>query len=244
MEQSAFAEMARTDEVHWWFKARRRIIASVITRYLPLQSNARIFEVGCGTGSNLTFLSAFGQLTGIEPDQGARAFATARCTVPVIEGFLPDGLPIADKSADMIVMLDVLEHIDGDLAALKAIASKLKPGARLLVTVPALPGLWSHHDQEHHHKRRYTAKTLQHVITESGLELEKLSYFNTLLFPIIAGVRALKAAFGNSEPDTGVPSPWLNSTLAAIFGLERFLIGRIPMPIGVSLIMIARKKAA
>jgi SAM-dependent methyltransferase len=243
MEQSAFAEMARTDEVHWWFKARRKIIASVITRELHLKADADIVEVGCGTGSNLSFLSAFGHLIGIEPDAGARAFCKGRSSVPVIEGYLPNGLPIDNQSADMIVMLDVLEHIDDDLAALLAIKQKLKPGARLLVTVPALPLLWSAHDQEHHHKRRYTARTLRAVVSESGLELEKLCYFNTLLLPMIAAVRGLKALTGNKNVDTGVPSRWLNTTLEAIFGLERYLVGRVPMPIGVSLMMIARAKS-
>jgi SAM-dependent methyltransferase len=242
MEQSAFAEMARTDEVHWWFKARRKIISSVITRDLHLKADANIVEVGCGTGSNLSFLSTFGHLIGIEPDAGARAFCEGRSSVPVVEGYLPNGLPIDDQSADMIVMLDVLEHIDDDLAALLAIKRKLKPGARLLVTVPALPLLWSAHDQEHHHKRRYTARTLRAVVNQSGLELEKICYFNTLLLPMIAAVRGLKALTGNKSVDTGVPSNWLNATLESIFGLERYLVGRVPMPVGVSLMMIARAK--
>jgi SAM-dependent methyltransferase len=158
----------------------------------------------------------------------------------VLEGYLPHDLPIADCGADMIVMLDVLEHIDDDLAALKAVSGKLKPGARLLVTVPALPALWSVHDEEHHHKRRYTAQTLRDVVAKSGLELEKISYFNTLLLPLIAGLRGLKALTGNTKPDTGVPPSWLNATLEAIFGFERHLIGRLPMPLGVSLFMVAR----
>jgi SAM-dependent methyltransferase len=168
--------------------------------------------------------------------------SASRASVPILEGYLPDGLPIENQSADMVVMLDVLEHIDDDLGALKAVSRKLKSGARLLVTVPALPFLWSVHDQEHHHKRRYTAQTLRAVVEQSGLELEKISYFNTLLFPLIAGVRGLKAMTGNTQPDTGVPAPWLNSILTTIFGLERFLVGRFPLPIGVSLMMVARAK--
>jgi SAM-dependent methyltransferase len=240
MERSAYAEMAAIDEVHWWYRARRKIIASLISREIHLRPDASIVEIGCGTGSNLSFLSAFGSLTGIEPDEGARTFAKARSNVPVIEGRLPNGLPIDPQSADMIVMLDVLEHIDDDLGALQAIAQKLKPGARLLVTVPALPSLWSAHDLEHHHKRRYTANALRDVVSQSGLAVEKISYFNTLLLPLIAAVRAIKSLTGSKTSDTGVPSSWLNKTLETIFGLERFAIGRVPFPLGVSLILIAR----
>jgi SAM-dependent methyltransferase len=243
MERSAYAEMAAIDEIHWWYKARRKIIASLISREIHLRPDATIVEIGCGTGSNLSFLSRFGRLTGIEPDEVARTFAKARSQVPVIEGRLPDGLPINDQSAEMIVMLDVLEHIDDDLGALRAITQKLKPGGRLLLTVPALPSLWSAHDLEHHHKRRYTDRTLRAVVMDSGLELEKISYFNTLLLPLIAAVRGIKSLTGNSTPDTGLPATWLNKVLEAVFSLERFMIGRVPLPLGVSLVMIARARS-
>lgn len=243
MERSAYAEMAAIDEIHWWYKARRKIIASLISREIHLRPDATIVEIGCGTGSNLSFLSRFGRLTGIEPDEVARTFAKARSQVPVIEGRLPDGLPINDQSAEMIVMLDVLEHIDDDLGALRAIGQKLKPGGRLLLTVPALPSLWSAHDLEHHHKRRYTDQTLRAVVMDSGLELEKISYFNTLLLPLIAAVRGIKSLAGNSTPDTGLPATWLNKVLEAVFSLERFMIGRVPLPLGVSLVMIARARS-
>jgi hypothetical protein len=104
--------------------------------------------------------------------------------------------------------------------------------------------MWSKHDVEHHHKRRYTMASLQAVVEKSGLELQKISYYNTLLLPLIAAIRGVKALLGNTEPDTGVPPRWLNAILEAIFGLEQFLIGRIPMPLGVSLIMVSRAKPA
>jgi SAM-dependent methyltransferase len=182
MDRAAFAEMAATDETHWWFKARRAILEEVILRLIKPCQNAQIVEIGCGTGSNLQFLTRFGQLTGIEPDDEARAFAAARSSATVVAGFLPAGLPVADGSADMAAMLDVLEHIDDDLSALKAVATKLKPGAALLITVPAFPFLWSAHDVLHHHKRRYTAKTLRQVIVASGLVPEKVSYFTRFYF--------------------------------------------------------------
>jgi SAM-dependent methyltransferase len=240
MERSAYAEMAAIDEGHWWYRARRRIVAEMIIRYVKPSPGASIAEIGCGTGSNLPVLEKFGTLTAVEPDSEARIYAATRSNATIVEGRLPNALPLLDSSLDLAVMLDVLEHVDDDVAALKAVASKLKPGASFLLTVPALPVLWSPHDEEHHHKRRYTAASLRAVIAEAGLKIELLSYFNTLLFPLIAGVRWLKNLTGSKEVDTGMPSAWLNSTLEGIFAFERGMIGRVPMPVGVSIVVIVK----
>ncbi len=238
MERSAYAEMAAIDEGHWWYRARRRIVAEMIMRYVKPTKGFSIAEIGCGTGSNLPVLEKFGHLIAVEPDAQARLFAAKRSKAPVVQGRLPDQLPLIDKSIDLAVMLDVLEHVVDDVAALKAVATKLKPGARFLLTVPALPILWSPHDEEHHHKRRYTAKTLRAVMEQAGLKIVMMSYFNTLLFPLIAGIRWMKNLTGSKHVDTGMPPPWLNRLLEGIFAAERALIGRLPLPIGVSLVVI------
>ena len=238
MERSAYAEMAAIDEGHWWYRARRRIVAQMITRYVKPTKGFNIAEIGCGTGSNLPMLEKFGHLTAVEPDVQARLFAAKRSRVTIVQGKLPHELPLTDASLDLAVMLDVLEHVDDDIAALKAVSAKLKPGGRFLLTVPAMPFLWSPHDEEHHHKRRYTAKTLRAAIAQAGLKVEVMSYFNTLLFPMIAGVRWIKNLTGSKAVDTGMPAGWLNKTLEGIFAFERNLIGRVAMPVGVSLVVI------
>jgi SAM-dependent methyltransferase len=241
MERSAYAEMAATDEGHWWYRGRRAIVSDMISRFVRLPSNAQIAEIGCGTGSNLPMLARFGTVTAIEPDGEARAFAATRSNALIKNGLLPDGLPLDDQSLDLAVMLDVLEHVEDDVAALKAVAAKLKPDATFFLTVPALPILWSPHDEEHHHKRRYTPSSLRKVMEEAGLKVHKISYFNMLLFPMIAGVRWLKNLTGSKKVDTGMPPPWLNRIFEAVFASERNLIGRIPMPIGVSLVIIVSR---
>jgi SAM-dependent methyltransferase len=242
MERSAYEEMAATDEVHWWYRARRRIVSDVIERFIQPPADSQIAEIGCGTGANLAVLERFGALTGVEPDAQARAFAQTRSHATILEGYLPDELPFSDASLDLAVMLDVLEHVDDDVAALKAVAAKLRPGARFLLTVPAMTIPWSSHDDAHHHKRRYSVETLTAAFHAAGLKVERLSYFNTLLFPLIAGVRWTKNALNSTSADTNMPPAWLNSILEAIFSCERALIGRIPMPIGVSLMAIVRRQ--
>jgi SAM-dependent methyltransferase len=242
MERSAYAEMAAIDEGHWWYRARRTVVGAVITRFVTLPDRAKIVEIGCGTGSNLPVLTRFGDVTAIEPDAIARKFAATRSDAVVVEGRLPNQLPIDDASQDLAVMLDVLEHVDDDVGALKAVAAKLAPNARFLLTVPAVPSLWSPHDEEHHHKRRYTKANLTEVIEKAGLQVEMISYFNTLLFPLIATVRWSKNLLGSKAVDTGMPAQWLNALLEGIFGLERAMVGRWPMPIGVSLIVIVKAR--
>lgn len=241
MERAVYAEMAALDEAHWWFRGRRRIVATLLTRLGLPQGARRIVEIGCGTGANLSTLDRFGDLTGVEPDAEARAHATRRSSVQVLPGHLPDGVPVADGSADLVVMLDVLEHVGDDVAALKAVREKLGPDARVLITVPALPMLWSSHDEAHHHHRRYTARTLRAALVEAGLTPVLLSHFNTLLFPLIALARLAKALTGDKGADTGLPSGPVNRMLEAIFASERHALGRVPMPIGVSLVAVARR---
>jgi SAM-dependent methyltransferase len=244
MERSAYAEMAAIDETHWWYRARRAIVADVITRYVAPGKDAKIAEIGCGTGSNLPVLSKFGKLTAIEPDKIAREFAAKRSDATILEGRLPHEIPLNDASLDLAVMLDVLEHVDDDVGALRAVGAKLKPGASFVLTVPAVPSLWSPHDLEHHHKRRYTAASLREVLGKADLDIKVISYFNTLLFPLIAGVRWMKNLTGDKSLDTGLPSPWLNNLLEKIFAAETSLIGRFPMPIGVSLMVVVTPRPA
>ena len=202
-------------------------------------ASPRILEIGCGSGGNFPLLQSFGQLEAVECDGEALALARAR-GVTVHEGSLPRNLPQAGVF-DLVVLLDVLEHVVEDVPSVAAIAGKLAPGGRLLVTVPAMPWLWSAHDKVHHHQRRYTRTSLRAAIAEGGLEVEKIGYFNTLLFPMAVFNRALKQARGDDSGDDHMPSPLVNRSLQMIFSSEKHLVGRVPMPFGLSLFTIARR---
>ncbi len=244
MDRAVFDRMAELDQNHWWFTARRRILSSVITRIVRPPANARVLELGCGTGHNLDMLGQFGVVEASELDDHARALAAQRLGRSVAKVALPDLNQFEPDSYDLIALLDVLEHVPDDKGSLAAILTRLKPGGALLVTVPANPWMWSAHDVAHHHHRRYRKAEIAALATAAGFEVDLLSPFNTMLFPLIAGVRALGKLRGHDSADDALPSGPVNRALDAIFGAEAKLIGRLPFPFGVSLIAVLRRPAA
>jgi SAM-dependent methyltransferase len=235
MERVVFERMAEQDEVHWWYVARRRILHRLIAREVKLPKDARILEIGCGTGHNFAMLSRFGRLDAVEVDNEARALASRRLGHAVGSAPLPDLTGIPDRTYHLIALLDVLEHVDEDRAALERIATKLAPEGRILVTVPAYSWMWSAHDIAHHHKRRYSKQALRGVVEAAGLRAVRLGYFNSLLFPVAAVVRIAGNVLGRTGSDDKMPPAPLNRIFQTIFGLESYLVGRVPLPAGVSL---------
>lgn len=239
MDRAVYDRMAEIDRDHWWFVARRKIVAALIERHRPKPGPLRILEVGCGTGSNIAMLRGFGAVDAIEPDDGARALAEARSGLSIKGGYLPDGVALEDGRYDLIVLLDVLEHIPADRAALASLKAKLAPGGRIIVTVPAMPWLWSAHDAAHHHQRRYTARTLTEVFTDAGLKLRHRTYFNSLLFPLIVAARAIGKLSGREGGDDAMPPRAINKLLEILFGAERYWVAARRLPFGVSLAAVA-----
>ena len=243
MDRAVFDRMAELDQDHWWFIARRRILASVIERIVKPPKKARVLEVGCGTGHNLAMLGKYGVLEACELDDCARALAAKRLGREIKRARLPDLSMFERSRYDVVALLDVLEHVPDDVASLKAILKRLKPGGALVVTVPANPWMWSAHDVAHHHFRRYSRRELQRVVREAGFEVQLLSFFNTLLFPLVAAARAVGKVTRKESADDSLPSAPANAVLEKIFGLEAGMVGRMPMPFGVSLVAVLRRPA-
>ncbi|MBI5255465.1 MAG: methyltransferase domain-containing protein [Burkholderiales bacterium] len=240
MRPEVYREMAAVQASHWWFAARRRILARLIPPLLP-DAQAEILEIGCGTGANLALLAGLGRLSAMEYEPEAAALARALGVCPVQPGGLPAPVPFDDGRFALVCLLDVLEHIADDRAALARAARLLAPGGRLLVTVPAYRWLWSAHDTAHQHHRRYTAASLRGVAEAAGLRVQRIGHFNTLLFPLIALARLaqrLRGAADAEGSDARLPPAPLNQLLEAVFASERFVLPRVLLPFGVSVLAV------
>ena len=243
MDSALYPRIAEVEGSHWWFAGRRAICDRMLDR-MKLPADALILELGCGTGGNFPMLAQRGQLYAVDENETALAFAATRRLAKLVHGCLPGQIPFAGGCFDLVVMTDVLEHLDDDEGSLCAARFSLKPGGRLLITVPALRWLWSEHDATHHHRRRYNAADLRRRLVNAGFAIDYLSYYNFLLFPVIAAVRLLQrlrpaAGNGNGRHDLTMPSRYLNALLFHTFSCERLLLGRLHLPLGVSLIALA-----
>ncbi|HEX6783528.1 MAG TPA: class I SAM-dependent methyltransferase [Sphingomicrobium sp.] len=239
MERVVYEQMAELDDRHWWYRARREVLAHLIRREACLPKDAKILELGCGTGHNLAMLGSFGHVDGLELDEQARALSERRLGRKVMSAPLPELAGVPDRSYDLIGAFDVIEHIDDDVAALASIAEKLKPTGKFVMTVPAHQWMWSAHDVVNHHKRRYSKRDLKALIEGSPMKLERVGYFNSLLFPLAVAQRAASKVRGAENADVSLPPAPINTALEKVFAAERHFVGRLPLPPGLSLFAVA-----
>jgi SAM-dependent methyltransferase len=239
MDPAYVATHMEEDRLHWWFRGRLAVITAALERALP-QRPVRLLELGCGTGNVLGALGRFGEAVGMEthPDLVAAARAAG---LDVREGRLPGDLVVPPGWAEVVLLLDVLEHLDDEAAALETGRRALAEGGLLVATVPAYQWLWSGHDVALGHRRRYTASRLRGVVERAGFRVLRVSYFNTLLFPALALMRGWKRLTGDATHDLRRPAPTLNRWLERVFALERHVVPRCALPFGASLLLVARR---
>jgi SAM-dependent methyltransferase len=186
------------EEGHWWYRGRRRIVRETVSA-LDLPRPADILDAGCGSGRNLVELAPFGRLTGLEPSHASAEVARSRGVAEVVESGI-EQMPFASESFDLVLCLDVIEHIADDVEALGELRRVARPGGRLLVTVPAYQALWSSHDVQNQHRRRYDRRTLLRAATAARWRPMRTTHFNSLLLPAAAAVRLLdRPSSGNGE---------------------------------------------
>ena len=230
-----------------WFHGRKRIVESVLRRRLRESAARDILSVGCGPASGLEWLFPFagpqGTVTGldVEPSHATPCLEGVSFSV----GRMEDPL-LQNRHFDVVLALDVLEHLDNDATGLRQAVGPLKPGGFLMITVPAFPFLWGGQDVVSEHRRRYTKQTLTALLERGGLRDFRVTYFNTLLFPVAAAIRTARRLGGHANRSRsdfeGSHPGLLNNALACIFSAERHLINRVPMPVGVSLMATYQDK--
>ena len=249
MKPELYETFSAVEDRHWWFSARRQYIRRLIERYVVSDDGIAFCEVGCGTGGNLQMLAREATVDAVEMDDFGRACAIARNVegVRTIEaGSLPDELPFTGPY-QAVYSLDVIEHLREDSAAVKALGGLLSGDGTLFLTVPAYQWMWSYHDEANHHIRRYTRAELCRVVEEAGLQVVYSSYFNTILAPLAIAARfadKFMSVFRAPRSSIGLEMPpaWVNRILAAIFGLERHLAGRVSVPFGLSIVVVAKNR--
>ena len=241
MDRDYELQTHRAEDRHWWYRGRRTVLERVIAGLDLPPRPLRILDAGCGSGRNMIELARYGTVTGVELSQTSVELARARNSGEVIAGSVLD-MPFADDSFDLAVSLDVIEHLDDDLAALREIRRTVAPGGVLLVTVPAYQWLWSGHDEINHHFRRYTRTSLREVARHAGWTERRTTYFNSLLLPVAILLRVLERVSTKtteSSLDLWVPPEPVNRVLELPLTLEAGLIargGRIPA--GLSLLSV------
>ncbi len=243
MDPRAYEVVHELEESHWFFVARRRILACLLDDLLEGQDHPAILDVGCGTGATVSLLEHYGTVTAIDVSVQAIQYCKEQGRSRLCQA---DGswLPFASESFDLVTALDLLEHVEDESGGLRELSRVLKSGGRILLSVPAFMFLWSDFDRFSGHYRRYSKRELRRSVEEAGFEVTKLSYFNMILFPVVLGVRLVKRFMGQRgsfSSDLQKPGKSLNAALARIFSLEGRLIAWGNLPFGVSLLCVATK---
>ena len=242
------------EDRHAWFAGRTRAILKYLDAGVGAVTPGQVrwvLDIGGGAGNMAHHLGHYGRVINLEYNPRPIPVAQQR-GITTAEG-AGNALPFPDNHFDLVALLDTLEHIPDELGTLQEVARVLKPGGKMIVTVPALMWLWSYNDEINEHCRRYTVPELNQKLELSGLSVMRASYNNFFLFPAIAGVRMLRPYNpGLASPHLTqqedvyqvemetIPEP-ANSVLHAVGWLEAELLERIALPIGVSCIALAEK---
>ena len=242
MELSEYTTIAKLENTYWWHVGRKYIVAKILEQFLQNDQHYTILNIGCGTGGTVPVLSKFGRVINIDTSDEAISICRKLAVSNLV---ITDGrvLPFQEESCELAVALDVLEHIENDLDALKEWNRLLKPGGKLVLTVPAYQWLWSEHDESLHHYRRYTASSLHKLLNLAGYKVDKRSYAIFSTFPLIVGYRFMRSILPKKEKSSSyvlLPSP-INSLLISILKIEATILKYINMPFGTSVLIVAHK---
>ena len=246
MNLEEYEVMYRQEQAYWWFVSRSELLHFVMRELIPLPAGARILDLGCGTGANLSVLSHYGLAIGADFHHTALEFCQKRALPRLLQG---DGqrMPIASGSLDLVTSMDSLEHIPDDNATLAECYRMLKPGGRLLVTVPAFGFLWSEHDEALQHLRRYSAPELTSKMKLAGFQVGKVSHVLFFLFLPVLAIRILQNfTKSGTHPRTSITvlPAFVDALLLWVNRFETALLRWLNFPVGVTIVAVATKPRA
>ncbi|MBX3281420.1 MAG: class I SAM-dependent methyltransferase [Acidobacteria bacterium] len=244
MQQHTYAIMDGVEDTHWWFVGRRAILESFLR---PLcdklrsgDKKLRILDVGCGTGANIKMLSQFGEAEGVDVSDDALEFCRKKGLK--VEKGTAEQLPYTDESFDLTTALDVIEHLDDDIAGLKEMFRVTRKGGRSLIFVPAFMWLWGVQDDISHHRIRYTKRQIVDRLKAAGYEIERATYANFTFFTPILGGRLLMRLTGiKPESENNINVSALNGIFGKLFSAERLWLKNLNFPFGVSIVVVAKR---
>jgi len=243
MQSHHYPILYQVEETHWWYLGRRRIIQSLVEKIRTALANAkpRILDVGCGTGANLKMLAAYGSAEGVDISPQAVDFCRERGLDSVKLGAI-EHLPYESGSFELVTALDVVEHLDDDVAGLREMRRVLRRDGRVLLFVPAFMFLWGVQDDVSNHRRRYTLPGLLQAVEAAGFAVEWASYANISFFLPVLVVRSVMRWLGlRAATEYGINISLLNRPFSSLFAAERFVLERGKIPFGVSAVCIARR---
>lgn len=248
MQGSAYAEMYQLEDQHWWFRGRRDLIWALL-RSVDLPAESRILDAGCGTGRNIVEFSSLGRVSGVDPSNDAVEFCHKRGVEDVQCAGL-EALPFGPGEFQLLLACDVIEHVEEDILALGELFRVAARGATLIITAPAYQWMWTEHDVQLHHFRRYTLKVLRDRARAAGWTVERATYFNTILLPLAASARLMTRALSRKGPsrsgrtDLDRTPAVLNGALELPLKLEAAMIAKgARLPAGVSLGLVCSRAA-
>lgn len=240
VSETHYDSMAVNDVNYWWHYNRIRMVNSLLSRYSQVEkSSARILDFGCGTGGALYSLQkyyGFKEVLGVDISSTAIRYAKGRgdCYHQIEYG---DYDYVDGK--DIVLCLDVLEHIEDDRCMISGVLSRMKPGAYFIMTVPAMPRLYSRWDKMLGHYRRYSSNGLRALFRPQLCDMIHIQHFFSYLTPV-AFLRKM-GAFVGGEEFPAVHS-WMNGTLKVLGNIETQIVNRIQLPLGLSLACIVKKR--
>ncbi len=236
---------AQAEESHFWYHGFRGFLTPVLDRVAAGRQGLTIIDCGAGTGHNLTLLGAYGRVFPFDLDPSALTKARV-AGAPMVRANVTH-IPFRSNSFDIATSFDMLMMVPDVEGAVREVARVLKPGGAIVFTLPALEVLRGDHAEIWHELVRYTPASARALLTQAGLEVERVSFLFASLFPLMLVTRTLERwtrrfrRAPSADGDIGMPSPLVNAVLTAVVVGEAWLARHVPMPVGSSLLMVARK---